>query len=41
MSSARNYNAWLLERAWPYLGPRVLDVGAGSCPLSKRSRALA
>jgi SAM-dependent methyltransferase len=29
MSSARNYNAWLLERARPYLGPRVLDVGAG------------
>jgi SAM-dependent methyltransferase len=29
MSSAHNYNAWLLERARPYLGPRVLDVGAG------------
>lgn len=29
MSSARNYNAWLLARARPYLGPRVLDVGAG------------
>src|SRR5919198_278074 len=29
MSSARNYNAWLLERARPYLGARVVDVGAG------------
>jgi SAM-dependent methyltransferase len=29
MSSARNYNAWLLDRARPYLGRRVLDVGAG------------
>jgi SAM-dependent methyltransferase len=29
MSSARNYNGWLLERARPYLGARVLDVGAG------------
>jgi SAM-dependent methyltransferase len=29
MSFARNYNAWLLERARPYIGPRVLDVGAG------------
>jgi SAM-dependent methyltransferase len=29
MSSARNYNAWLLERARPYLGERVVDVGAG------------
>jgi SAM-dependent methyltransferase len=29
MSEARNYNAWLLDRARPYLGRRVLDVGAG------------
>lgn len=29
MSEAPRYNAWLLERAQPYLGPRVLDVGAG------------
>jgi SAM-dependent methyltransferase len=29
MSSAHNPNTWLLERARPYLGPRVLDVGAG------------
>jgi SAM-dependent methyltransferase len=26
---ARNYNAWLYGRARPYLGARVLDVGAG------------
>jgi SAM-dependent methyltransferase len=29
MGEARNYNAWLLDRARPYLGRRVLDVGAG------------
>jgi SAM-dependent methyltransferase len=29
MSEAPRYNAWLLDRARPYLGPRVLDVGAG------------
>jgi SAM-dependent methyltransferase len=29
MAGARNYNAWLLERATPYLGRRVLDAGAG------------
>ena len=29
MSFAPNYNAWLLERARRYIGPRVLDVGAG------------
>ena len=29
MSEAPRYNAWLLSRAQPYLGPRVLDVGAG------------
>jgi SAM-dependent methyltransferase len=29
MAGARNYNAWLLERSEPYLGVRVLDVGAG------------
>ncbi len=26
---ARNYNAWLYGRARPYLGARVLDLGAG------------
>ncbi len=29
MAGARNYNAWLFDRAVPYLGNRVLDVGAG------------
>jgi SAM-dependent methyltransferase len=30
MAEAPNYNAWLLERSEPYLGRRVLDVGAGT-----------
>lgn len=30
MQAAQNYNAWLLDRARPHLGPRVLDVGAGT-----------
>src|SRR6266566_2997492 len=30
MEKAVNYNAWLLERARPYLGPAVLDAGAGT-----------
>ena len=29
MADAQNYNAWLLDRARPYLGQRILDVGAG------------
>ncbi len=29
MEEASNYTAWLLDRARPYLGRRVLDVGAG------------
>ena len=29
ISSARNYNGWLFDRARPYLGRDVLDVGAG------------
>jgi SAM-dependent methyltransferase len=29
MGEAPRYNAWLLERARPYLGARVVDVGAG------------
>lgn len=29
MAQAHNYNDWLLERSLPYLGGRVLDVGAG------------
>jgi len=30
MRLAANYNAWLFDRARPYLGRRVLDAGAGS-----------
>ncbi len=30
MSQANNYNKWLLDRSRPYLGVRVLDVGAGT-----------
>ena len=30
MAEAENYNAWMLERATPYLGQAVLDVGAGT-----------
>ncbi len=29
LAEAENYNAWLFGRAAPYLGARVLDVGAG------------
>jgi len=29
MAAARNYNKWLFDRLRPYLGLRVLDVGAG------------
>src|SRR5204863_974160 len=29
MDEAHNYNAWLLDRARPHLGRRVLDLGAG------------
>jgi len=29
MEEADAYNAWLLERADPYLGRRVIDIGAG------------
>jgi SAM-dependent methyltransferase len=29
MEAAENYNRWLFSRAQPYLGARVLDVGAG------------
>ena len=30
MRLAANYNAWLVERARPHLGRRVLDAGAGT-----------
>jgi len=29
MAAAKNYTAWLLDRARPYLGRTVLDLGAG------------
>jgi SAM-dependent methyltransferase len=29
MADADRYNAWLLERAQPFLGTRVLEIGAG------------
>jgi SAM-dependent methyltransferase len=29
LSTAGRYNAWLLDRARPFLGAKVLDVGAG------------
>lgn len=32
METADRYNAWLLDRGRPYLGARVLDVGAGLGP---------
>jgi SAM-dependent methyltransferase len=35
MAAARNYNAWLLERARPYLGSSVLDLGAGTGTFSE------
>ncbi len=36
MAQARNYNSWLLERSLPYLGRRVLDVGAGIGTFTER-----
>jgi SAM-dependent methyltransferase len=29
MADADNYNEWLLDRGRPFIGPRVLDFGAG------------
>jgi SAM-dependent methyltransferase len=29
LAEARHYNEWIFDRARPYLGERVLDVGAG------------
>ncbi len=29
MAAADRYNDWLLDRARPYLGARVLEIGAG------------
>jgi SAM-dependent methyltransferase len=36
MAKAENYNAWLLERSKPFLGSRVLDVGAGIGTFTER-----
>jgi SAM-dependent methyltransferase len=36
MDEAQRYNAWLYERARPYLGERVLDAGAGSGAFTER-----
>jgi SAM-dependent methyltransferase len=36
MAAAENYNAWLLERGKPFLGRRVLDVGAGIGTFTER-----
>jgi SAM-dependent methyltransferase len=40
MAAAENYNAWLLERARPFLGRRVLDVGAGIGTFTDRLASL-
>src|SRR3989442_14676649 len=36
MDDAKRYNAWLYERARPYLGNPVLDVGAGTGAFTER-----
>jgi SAM-dependent methyltransferase len=45
MDFAHNYNRWLLARARAFLGPRVLDAGAGSGtftdPLAERHDVVA
>jgi SAM-dependent methyltransferase len=45
MAAAKNYTAWLLDRARPYLGRTVLDLGAGigtfSEVLSSEARVVA
>ena len=35
MSRAARYNEWLVDRARPYLGQRVLDAGAGTGTLTE------
>lgn len=39
MAAAERYNAWLLERARPYLGGRVLDAGSGIGTFAERIAA--
>src|SRR5437762_532024 len=36
MESAVRYNNWLYERCRPHLGPRILDLGAGTGTFSER-----
>jgi SAM-dependent methyltransferase len=36
MAAAEKYNSWLLERSKPFLGRRVLDVGAGIGTFTER-----
>lgn len=35
MSFAENYHRWILEKFAPYLGPRVVEVGAGTGSFSE------
>ena len=39
LAAARNYNAWLFDRARPHLGKRVLDAGAGLGTFTELARA--
>jgi SAM-dependent methyltransferase len=39
LANARNYNDWLFMRAAPYLGARMLDVGAGIGTFSELAAA--
>ena len=41
LTDAHNYNAWIFDRAAPYLGKRVLDVGAGLGTFTERAAARA
>ena len=41
MATADDYNAWVVERAAPWLHGRVLDVGAGIGTHTARLRELA
>jgi SAM-dependent methyltransferase len=45
MAGAANYNAWLLDRAQPFIGQRVLDFGAGigtfTAALAERAEVVA